>query len=90
MLLSVDAQQVTLAHDGKSSKWKSLEKGDICQEKLERKFRKTAGISTIFSLIANVLTKSEPRKVQQVFLLQDREGRLIIQMKTSRQESREA
>lgn len=43
LLLSVDGQQLTLTHGGKSSKWKSLEKGDICQEKLQRKFQESAG-----------------------------------------------
>lgn len=96
MLLSVDGQQVTLAHGGKSSRWKSLEKGDICQEKLERKFQKVAGTKVFVFLrfmfllsIVNVRTKCEQRKVQQVFLLQDPEGRLIIQrVKTSRRGKR--
>lgn len=39
MLLSVDGQRLTLTHGGKNSKWKSLEKADICQEKVERSRR---------------------------------------------------
>lgn len=39
MLLTVDGQRLTFTHGGKNSKWKSLEKPDICQEKLEREFR---------------------------------------------------
>ncbi|KAK2853423.1 hypothetical protein Q5P01_006084 [Channa striata] len=34
MLLSVDGQRLILAHVSKNTKWKSLEAGDICQEKL--------------------------------------------------------
>ncbi|XP_034385338.1 uncharacterized protein si:cabz01068815.1 [Cyclopterus lumpus] len=34
MLLSVDGRRLVLTHDSKLSKWKSLDEGDICQEKL--------------------------------------------------------
>ncbi|XP_073320801.1 uncharacterized protein [Pagrus major] len=37
MLLSVDGRRLILAHDSKSSKWRSLDVGDICQEKLRCK-----------------------------------------------------
>ncbi|KAM8763290.1 uncharacterized protein AB9X84_007720 isoform 1-T1 [Acanthopagrus schlegelii] len=37
MLLSVDGQHLILAHDSKHSKWRSLDVGDICQEKLRFK-----------------------------------------------------
>lgn len=43
MLLSVDGQRLTWTHGGKNSKWKSLEKADICQEKVERKFWMVTG-----------------------------------------------
>lgn len=95
MLLSVDGQQLTLTQGGKSSRWKSLEKADICQEKLERKFQETAGTRTpcflrctISLLIVNIRTKCEQRKVQQEFLLQDPEGRLIMRGKTRRRGNR--
>ncbi|TNN65383.1 Organic solute transporter subunit beta [Liparis tanakae] len=34
MLLSVDGGRLVFTHDSKLSKWKSLDEGDICQEKL--------------------------------------------------------
>ncbi|XP_042344753.1 solute carrier family 51 subunit beta [Plectropomus leopardus] len=34
MLLSVDGRHLILTHDSKHSKWRSLDEGDICQEKL--------------------------------------------------------
>ncbi|XP_037650800.1 solute carrier family 51 subunit beta [Sebastes umbrosus] len=34
MLLSVDGSRLILTHDSKESKWRSLDEGDICQEKL--------------------------------------------------------
>ncbi|XP_056269721.1 solute carrier family 51 subunit beta isoform X2 [Pseudoliparis swirei] len=34
MLLSIDGWRLVLTHDSKLSKWKSLDEGDICQEKL--------------------------------------------------------
>ncbi|XP_070759648.1 uncharacterized protein [Enoplosus armatus] len=34
MLLSIDGRRLILAHDSKHSKWRSLDEGDICQEKL--------------------------------------------------------
>ncbi|KAG8001044.1 hypothetical protein GBF38_004835 [Nibea albiflora] len=34
MLLSVDGGRLILTHDNKQSKWRSLNEGDICQEKL--------------------------------------------------------
>ncbi|XP_070687174.1 uncharacterized protein [Pempheris klunzingeri] len=34
MLLSIDDQHLVLTHGSKHSKWKSLDEGDICQEKL--------------------------------------------------------
>ncbi|XP_068587277.1 solute carrier family 51 subunit beta [Cebidichthys violaceus] len=34
MLLSIDGRHLVLTHDSKLSKWKSLDEGDICQEKL--------------------------------------------------------
>ncbi|KAJ4947535.1 hypothetical protein JOQ06_009570 [Pogonophryne albipinna] len=37
MLLSVDGGRLTLAHDSKHSKWKSLDEGDICHERLRSK-----------------------------------------------------
>lgn len=43
MLLSVDGQRLTWTHGGKNSKWKSLEKADICQEKVERKLWMVTG-----------------------------------------------
>ncbi|KAL6112650.1 slc51b [Pungitius sinensis] len=37
MLLSTDGWRLVLTHDSKLSKWKSLDVGDICQEKLRSK-----------------------------------------------------
>ncbi|KAI4830990.1 hypothetical protein KUCAC02_002591 [Chaenocephalus aceratus] len=37
MLLSVDGGRLTLAHDSKHSKWRSLDEGDICHERLRSK-----------------------------------------------------
>ncbi|XP_063738562.1 solute carrier family 51 subunit beta [Eleginops maclovinus] len=37
MLLSVDGWRLTLAHDSKHSRWKSLDEGDICHENLRSK-----------------------------------------------------
>ncbi|KAM8895102.1 uncharacterized protein AB9W97_011393 [Spinachia spinachia] len=37
MLLSADGWRLVLTHDSKLSKWKSLDVGDICQEKLRSK-----------------------------------------------------
>ncbi|XP_051236019.1 solute carrier family 51 subunit beta [Dicentrarchus labrax] len=34
MLLSIDGRHLILTHDSKHFKWRSLDKGDICQEKL--------------------------------------------------------
>nr|XP_046232192.1 solute carrier family 51 subunit beta [Scatophagus argus] len=34
MLLSIDGQQLVFTHESKHSKWRSLDEGDICQEKL--------------------------------------------------------
>ncbi|XP_067452941.1 solute carrier family 51 subunit beta [Thunnus thynnus] len=34
MLLSIDGRRLTLSQDSKHSKWRSLDEGDICQEKL--------------------------------------------------------
>ncbi|XP_038558000.1 solute carrier family 51 subunit beta isoform X2 [Micropterus salmoides] len=34
LLLSINGQRVILTHDSKHSKWRSLDEGDICQEKL--------------------------------------------------------
>ncbi|XP_044057589.1 solute carrier family 51 subunit beta [Siniperca chuatsi] len=34
MLLSIDGRRLILTHDSKHSKWRSLDEGDICQEKL--------------------------------------------------------
>lgn len=34
MLLSIDGRHLTLSHDKKHSKWRSLDEGDICQDKL--------------------------------------------------------
>ncbi|XP_070841556.1 uncharacterized protein [Chaetodon trifascialis] len=34
MLLSIDGRHLILTHDNKHSKWRSLDEGDICQEKL--------------------------------------------------------
>ncbi|XP_026149935.1 uncharacterized protein LOC113122661 [Mastacembelus armatus] len=37
LILSADGQRLILAYDSKYSKWKSLDEGDICQEKLRLK-----------------------------------------------------
>ena len=44
MLLSVDGGRLTLAHDSKHSKWKSLDEGDICHERLSESARIKAGL----------------------------------------------
>lgn len=36
MFLSADGQRLILTHVSKHSKWRSLDKGDICQEKLSK------------------------------------------------------
>lgn len=36
MLLSIDGRHLILTHDSKRSKWRSLDEGDICQEKLSK------------------------------------------------------
>lgn len=36
MLLSVDDQHLTLSHNNKYSKWKSLDTGDICSQRLSK------------------------------------------------------
>lgn len=36
MLLSVDGQHLILTYNSKYSKWRSLDEGDICQEKLSK------------------------------------------------------
>lgn len=36
MGLSVDGQRVILTDNSKQSKWRSLDQGDICQEKLSK------------------------------------------------------
>lgn len=43
MQLSFEGQHLLLGHGGEGSKWTSVEKGDICREKLERKFRRRTG-----------------------------------------------
>lgn len=48
MLLSVDGQHLILAHDSKHSKWRSLDVGDICQEKLSKSIRITATVMVLF------------------------------------------
>lgn len=41
MLLSVDSGRLILTHDNKQSKWRSLNEGDICQEKLSKSVKVT-------------------------------------------------
>ncbi|XP_035530922.1 uncharacterized protein LOC118337892 [Morone saxatilis] len=47
MLLSIDGRHLILTHDSKLSKWRSLDKGDICQEKLSKSVRITGYIITV-------------------------------------------
>ena len=39
MMLSMKGRRLTLSQDSKNSKWKSLDEGDICQEKLSKSVR---------------------------------------------------
>lgn len=48
MLLSVDGQHLILALDSKHSKWRSLDVGDICQEKLSKSVRITGTELVLF------------------------------------------
>lgn len=39
MMLSIEGRRLTLSQDSKHSKWKSIDEGDICQEKLSKSKR---------------------------------------------------
>lgn len=39
MLLSIEGRRLTLSQGGKHSRWRSLEEGDICQEKLSKSLK---------------------------------------------------
>lgn len=48
MLLSIEGQRLTFTHGSKNSKWRSLDKGDICQEKVS-KFKRIKGTQMLVS-----------------------------------------
>lgn len=50
MLLSVDGRRLTLSQDSKHSRWRSLDGGDICQEKLSMTFFQSRELSPADSI----------------------------------------
>lgn len=48
MLLSIEGRRLTFTHGSKNSKWRSLDKGDICQEKVS-KFKRIKGTQMLVS-----------------------------------------
>lgn len=51
MLLSMDGRRLILTNGNKHSKWRSLDEGDICQEKLSKSVRIT-GTESLFSALS--------------------------------------
>ncbi|CAK6961980.1 solute carrier family 51 subunit beta [Scomber scombrus] len=72
MMLSVKGRRLTLSQDSKNSKWKSLDKGDICQEKLRSR---RASVETdefeVGADKAKVLTEEEKEYLRWYYRIED-------------------
>lgn len=59
MLLSIDGQRLTLSQDSRHSKWRSLDEGDICQEKLSKSVRTVMLLYRLFSALWAICASTE-------------------------------